>query len=85
MLRRFVEDTLVVKDRSNSSSRRTWRSTGSCYPLVYGSDRRPPRVLQGRHDDPMLTSFMPEWHDEAARWIDAVVKAAAAESEENRS
>jgi phenol hydroxylase P1 protein len=33
----------------------------------------------------MLTSFMPEWHDECVRWIDAVIKAAAAESPENKA
>jgi len=32
----------------------------------------------------MLAAFMPEWHTESARWIDAVVKVAAAESDENR-
>jgi phenol hydroxylase P1 protein len=32
----------------------------------------------------MLTSFMPEWHDECVRWVDAVIKAAAAESPENK-
>ncbi len=32
----------------------------------------------------MLTSFMPEWHDETVRWVDAVVKAAAADSEANQ-
>jgi phenol hydroxylase P1 protein len=31
----------------------------------------------------MLTAFMPEWHQESARWVDAVVKVAAAESTEN--
>jgi len=28
---------------------------------------------------------MPEWHTESARWIDAVLKVAAAESEANRT
>ena len=32
----------------------------------------------------MLTAFMPEWHDESSRWVDAVLKTAAAESEANR-
>jgi phenol hydroxylase P1 protein len=32
----------------------------------------------------MLVAFMPEWHTESARWIDAVAKVAAAESAENR-
>ena len=41
-------------------------------------------ALQGGTAVAMLTSFMPEWHDESARWIDAVVKAAAAESDGNR-
>jgi phenol/toluene 2-monooxygenase (NADH) P1/A1 len=33
----------------------------------------------------MLTSFMPEWYDETVRWVDAVVKVAAAESPENKA
>jgi phenol hydroxylase P1 protein len=33
----------------------------------------------------MLSAFMPEWHAESARWIDAVLKVAAAESEANRT
>jgi phenol hydroxylase P1 protein len=32
----------------------------------------------------MLTAFMPEWHSESARWIDAVIKVAAAESADNK-
>jgi phenol hydroxylase P1 protein len=37
--------------------------------------------LQGGTAVSMLTAFMPEWHDESARWIDAVAKVAAAESD----
>ena len=33
----------------------------------------------------MLTAFMPEWHDESSRWVDAVVKTMAAESEDNKA
>jgi phenol hydroxylase P1 protein len=33
----------------------------------------------------MLTAFMPEWHDESARWVDAVIKVAAAASDDNRA
>jgi phenol hydroxylase P1 protein len=33
----------------------------------------------------MLTAFMPEWHDESVKWVDAVVRTAAAESDANRT
>ena len=33
----------------------------------------------------MLTAFMPEWHTESNRWVDAVVKTMAAESDDNRA
>ena len=42
-------------------------------------------ALKGGTAVAMLTAFMPEWHDESARWIDAVLKTAAAESEANRA
>jgi len=33
----------------------------------------------------MLTQFMRDWHEETRKWIDAVLKTAAAESEHNRN
>ena len=42
-------------------------------------------LLQGGTAVAMLTAFMPEWHDESAKWIDAVVKTAAAASPENKT
>jgi phenol hydroxylase P1 protein len=33
----------------------------------------------------MLTQFMNDWFDETRKWIDAVLKTAAAESPENRA
>lgn len=33
----------------------------------------------------MLTEFMREWSAETSRWVDMVLKTAAAESEDNRS
>jgi phenol hydroxylase P1 protein len=33
----------------------------------------------------MMSAFMPEWHAESSRWVDAVLKIAAAESEANRA
>jgi phenol hydroxylase P1 protein len=54
------------------------------FPFIYG------RFVDGHLSasdstaTAMLTAFMPEWHDESARWIDAVIKAAATESETNK-
>ena len=41
-------------------------------------------VPQGGTAVAMLTAFMPEWHSESARWIDAVLKVAGAESADNK-
>lgn len=83
-LRRGVEDTLVVKDPFELFVAQNLALDGLLYPLVYGSFVDDHVALQGGTAVAMLTAFMPEWHDESARWVDAVVKAAAAESEANR-
>ena len=54
------------------------------YPLIYGAYIDDYLTLKGGTAVAMLTSFMPEWHDECKRWVDAVVKACVAESEENK-
>jgi phenol hydroxylase P1 protein len=84
VLRRYVEDTLVVKDPFELFIAQNLALDGLLYPLVYGSFVDDHLALQGGTGVAMLTAFMPEWHEESARWIDAVVKAAAAESEANR-
>jgi phenol hydroxylase P1 protein len=83
-LRRYVEDTLVVSDPFELFIAQNLALDGQLYPLIYGSFIDEQIVLQGSTAVAMLTSFMPEWHDESARWIDAVVKTAAAESDANR-
>ncbi len=85
VLRRFVEDTLVVKDPFELFVAQNLALDGQLYPLVYGSYIDDHLAMQGGTTISMLTSFMPEWHDESVRWIDAVVKAAAAESPENKA
>ena len=84
VLRRCVEDTLVVKDPFELFVAQNLCLDGLLYPLVYGSFVDDHVALQGGTAVAMLTAFMPEWHDESARWIDAVVKTAAAESDANR-
>jgi phenol hydroxylase P1 protein len=41
-------------------------------------------AANGGQDVAMLTEFMRVWHKDTARWVDAVVKVAAAESDENQ-
>ena len=51
--------------------------------MVYGSYVDDRLAGRGAAAVAMLTTFMPEWHEESAKWIDAVLKVAAAESAEN--
>lgn len=84
-LRRLVEDTLVVQDPFELFVAQNLVLDGLLYPLIYGSFVDDHIALQGGTAVAMLTAFMPEWHEESARWIDAVVKTAAAESDANRA
>lgn len=83
-LRRYVEDTFVLQDPFELFVAQNLVLDGQLYPLIYTSFVDDHIAMQGGTAVAMLTSFMPEWHDESARWIDAVVKVAAAESDANR-
>lgn len=84
VLRRYVEDRLVMQDPFELFVAQNLALDGLLYPLIYGQFVDEQLALQGGTAVAMLTAFMPEWHDESARWIDAVVRAAAAESDDNR-
>ncbi len=84
LLRRYVEDSFVLQDPFELFVAQNLALDGLLYPLVYGSFVDDHVALRGGTAVAMLTAFMPEWHDESARWVDAVVKAAAAESAANR-
>ena len=84
-LRRLVEDTLVLSDPFELFVAQNLALDGQLYPLVYGSFVDDHLALQGGTAVAMLTAFMPEWHDESARWVDAVAKTAAAASDANRA
>jgi phenol hydroxylase P1 protein len=83
-LRQYVEDTFVLQDPFELFVAQNLALDGQLYPLIYGSFVDDHIVAQGGTVVAMLTAFMPEWHDESARWIDAVVKVAAAESDANK-
>ncbi len=85
VLRRHVEDTLVVKDPFELFVAHNLALDGMLYPLIYGSFVDEYLNDHGGTAIAMLTAFMPEWHDETTRWIDAVVKVAAAESPANKA
>lgn len=84
-LRRCVEDLLVVQDPFELFTAQNLVLDGLLYPLVYGGFVDDHVATQGGTAVAMLTAFMPEWHEESARWIDAVVRTAASESDANRN
>lgn len=84
-LRRLVEDTLVVQDPFELFVAQNLALDGVLYPLIYCAFVDDHVALNGGTAVAMLTNFMPEWHEESARWIDSVVKTAATESDANRA
>ncbi len=82
-LRRYVEDTFVLQDPFELFIAQDLALDGLLYPLIYGSFVDEHLVTRGGTVVAMLTAFMPQWHDESVRWIDAVARTAAAESEAN--
>ena len=84
-LRRYVEDTFVVHDPFELFVAQNLALDGQLYPLIYGAFVDDHVAMQGGTAVAMLTAFLPEWFEESARWVDAVVKAAAAESDGNRA
>lgn len=83
-LRHYVEDTLVLQDPFELFIAQNFALDGQLYPLMFDSFVDDHIVPQGGTAVAMLCAFMPEWHSESARWIDAVLKVAAAESSDNK-
>ncbi|HEY0846673.1 MAG TPA: aromatic/alkene monooxygenase hydroxylase subunit beta [Noviherbaspirillum sp.] len=83
-LRRYVEDSFVVKDWFELFVAQNLVLDGLLYPLVYQhidnaiSAKAGPTVS-------MLTRFQTEWFAETRKWVDASIKTAAAESAENKA
>ncbi len=83
-LRRYVEDTLVVRDPFELFVAQNVALDGLLYPLVYDRMVDEHLSLRGASAVAMLTQFMTDWYDEGRKWIDSVVKIGCAESEANR-
>lgn len=82
-LRKMLEDSFVIQDPMQLFVAQNLALDGLLYPLIYGQYVDDHVTPQGGSAIAMLTAFMPEWHKESARWVDAVLKVAAAESPEN--
>jgi len=83
-LRRYVEDCLALRDPFELFIAQNVALDGLLYPLVYERIVDEQLASRGGSAVAMLTQFMTEWFDETRKWVDAVLKAAAAESEYNR-
>lgn len=83
-LRHYVEDTLVESDWFQLLVAQNLVLDGLLYPLVY---KHVDGVLaaQAGPTVSMLTRFQTEWYAETAKWVDATIKTAAAESAENKA
>ncbi|PWR17948.1 aromatic/alkene monooxygenase hydroxylase subunit beta [Zavarzinia compransoris] len=81
-LRHAIEDLLVEADWFEVFVAQNLVMDGLIYPLVYRAFDDAGQVHGGAALSP-LTEFMLDWFDETARWVDAVVGAAAKESPAN--
>jgi phenol hydroxylase P1 protein len=81
-VRRLVENLFVTKDWFEVFVAQNLVFDGLLYPLVYRHLEADLNPATGNALS-MLTSFMNDWYDEAARWVDATVKTAAEESPAN--
>ncbi len=84
-LRRYVEDTFVLKDPMELFVAQNVALDGLLYPLVFETIVDGVLSSQGGTAIAMLTQFMNAWHAETRKWVDATVKTAAAESAANKA
>jgi len=83
-LRRHVENMLVLKDWFEIFVAQNFVLEGLTYPMLY--DHLDSKFsAAGGTAISMMTRFMGEWSAETAKWVDAQIKVAAAESAENKA
>lgn len=81
-LRRLAEKMMVTRDWFEVFVAQNLVLDGLLYPLAF---QRYQAEVSRTHGPTLslLTEFMNQWFDETSRWVDAVVKVAAAESVDN--
>lgn len=83
-MRRYVEDTLVVRDWFELTIAQNLVSDGLVYPLLFHKlDEK--LSADGASQVGMLTEFMRLWFAESQRWVDAIVKTVINESSANKT
>lgn len=82
-MRRAMETMFVTRDWFELLVAQALVADALVYPLAYGHFDR---WMGRRHGPalPALLDFLVRWQDESARWVDAVVKTAAADNADNR-
>jgi phenol hydroxylase P1 protein len=83
-LRHAVEDLLVCQDWFELYVGQNLILDGLVYPLVY--QKLDQHLFHHNRIGPafsLVTEFMGTWHEETTRWVDAVVKTAAAANADN--
>lgn len=83
-LRQYVEDLMVEKDWFELLVAHNFVLDGLLYPMIYGNFND---LLNAEYGPvlSMLTRFQREWHAENLKWVDAVLKAAAADNADNQA
>jgi phenol hydroxylase P1 protein len=81
--RRLAEDLLVVRDWFEVYIAQLVVMDGIVYPLVTDAFDKAGAAHNGAPLS-MMSGFLGDWFADNSRWTDAVMKAAAAESEDNR-
>jgi phenol/toluene 2-monooxygenase (NADH) P1/A1 len=82
-LRCFVEDMMVMKDWFELFVAQNFALDGLMYPIFF--ERLNDRMsLSHGATIAMLTRFPREWYADNSKWVDAVIKTAAAESGDNK-
>jgi len=83
-MRKLVETSMVTRDWFELFVLQNLVIDGMVHPLVF--ERFDARIIKhGGAVFSMLSEFMVDWYAESSRWVDAVVKTAAAESPANRA
>jgi phenol hydroxylase P1 protein len=83
-LRRYVEDTLVLKDWFELYVAQNVVLDGLLFPLAY---QHVDNALQSQGGPvvSMMTRFQAEWFAESSKWVDSCLKVGAGETAENKA
>jgi phenol hydroxylase P1 protein len=84
-LRRYVEDSWVLKDWFELFVAQNVVLDGLLFRWPTRISRRRAVGQPGRPTVSMLTRFQAEWFADHCKWVDAVIKTAAAESADNKA